>query len=263
MKLRRAKNKNPKQLKQPTMQESNQKVKRIAKIRFEKSGYYFIALVAFVLLGFWPTYFSKFINGTADFNFYFHFHALMMSLWILALIVQPILIKKKKVSIHRFIGKLSYVLMPLLFISVILLKHSRIGGQVTEGLGASLWLQTKDLVIIGIMYVVAIKYRHNIQLHARAMIATGIVFIEPALARFLIISVFPEEYGLQAFLITIGLVYALLITLMFLERKQKSGRWIFPLELILYIIFHSLYFLKISFPAWDAFAAWFALLPIT
>lgn len=245
------------------MEESIVKIKRQAKIQFDQSGYYFMGLVVFVLLGFWPTYFSKFIDGTADFNFYFHFHALIMSLWILALIVQPILIRKKKLHIHRFIGRLSYVLMPLLFISVILLKHSRIGGQVTEGLGASLWLQTKDLVIIGIMYAIAIRYRHRIQIHARAMIATGIVFIEPALARFLISSVFPEAYRLPAFLTSIGLVYGLLIALMIRERKQKSGRWIFPLELILYLIFHSLYFFRISFPAWDAFAAWFAGLPIT
>ncbi len=245
------------------MKESTTIVSRPKKIRFEKSGYYFIGLVAMVFLGFWPTYFSKFYDGTANFNFYFHFHALMMSLWILSLITQPILIRKKKLSIHRLIGKLSYVLMPLLFTSVILLKHYRIGGHVTDDLGARLWLQTKDLVIIGIMYCIAIRYRHNVQIHARAMIATGIVFIEPALARFLINSVFPKEYSMQAFLITIVLVYALLISLMIIERKQKTGRWIFPLVLILYIIFHSLYLFKISTPAWDAFAKWFVELPLT
>lgn len=245
------------------MEESISAINRPKKIRFEKSGYYFIGLVVLVVLGFWPTYLSKYFDGTANFNFYFHFHTLMMSLWILALIIQPILIKKKKLSIHRLIGKLSYILMPLLFTSIILLKHYRIGGHVTEGLGASLWLQSKDLVIIAIMYCIAIRYRHNIQIHARAMIATGIVFIEPALARFLIGSVFPKEYMLVAFLTTIGLVYALLIALMIIERKQQTGRWIFPLVLILYIIFHNLYFFEISTPAWDAFAKWFVELPIT
>ena len=245
------------------MEESFTNVYRAKKIRFEKSGYYFIGLVVLVILGFWPTYFSKYFYGTANFNFYFHFHALMMSLWILALIIQPILIKKKKLSIHRMIGKLTYVLMPLVFISVILLKHYRIGGKITEGLGASLWLQLKDLVIIAIMYSIAIRFKHNVQIHARAMIATGIVFIEPALARFLIGSVFPEQYMLAAFLTTIGVVYSLLIALMIIERRQKTGRWIFPLVLILYIVFHNLYFFQISTPAWDAFAKWFAELPIT
>ena len=78
--------------------ESISKVNHPKKIRFEKSGYYFIGLVVLVILGFWPTYLSKYFDGTANFNFYFHFHALMASLWILLLIVQPVLIKKKKLK---------------------------------------------------------------------------------------------------------------------------------------------------------------------
>jgi len=71
---------------------------KIRKIKFDLSGYYFIGLVVLVLSGFWPTYFSKFFDKTADFTVYFHFHAIMLSLWILALIVQPILIRKKKLA---------------------------------------------------------------------------------------------------------------------------------------------------------------------
>lgn len=80
-----------------------------SKIRFDKSGYYFIGLILLVLLGFWPSYFSKFFTETTRFPFYFHFHAIMMSLWILALIAQPILIKKKKLAAHKLIGKLTYL----------------------------------------------------------------------------------------------------------------------------------------------------------
>ncbi len=75
----------------------------IRKIRFDKSGYYFIGLVVLAFLGFWATYFSKFFDGETKFNFYFHFHAAMVSLWILALIVQPILIGKKKLAIHKIV----------------------------------------------------------------------------------------------------------------------------------------------------------------
>jgi hypothetical protein len=40
------------------------------KLRFDLSGYYFIGLIVLVILGFWPFYFAKFFNGTADFTFY-------------------------------------------------------------------------------------------------------------------------------------------------------------------------------------------------
>ncbi|MEH6514921.1 hypothetical protein [Maribacter arcticus] len=64
--------------------------------------------------------------------------------------------------------------------------------KVIVGLGASLWLQLKDLVIIGVMFTIAMVNRRNMQIHARAMIATGIVFIEPTLVRFIILTLLPE-----------------------------------------------------------------------
>ncbi|PKP35991.1 MAG: hypothetical protein CVT98_09720 [Bacteroidetes bacterium HGW-Bacteroidetes-15] len=245
------------------MKESPAKINQPKKIRFEKSGYYFIGLVTATVLGFWPSYFSKFFDGTANFNFYFHFHAVMASLWIALLIVQPTLIKKKKLAIHRQIGKLSFIILPLFFISVILLKHYRIGGVFTEGLGAQLWLQVKDLVIIGIMFTIAILNKRNMQIHARAMIATGIVFIEPTLGRFIILTILPEPNFILGLAITVAIMYTLIISLIIIERKQTSGRWIFPLLLMLYMIFHYFIFFQVSFPFWDAFAKWFAELPIT
>ncbi|MGF2414721.1 hypothetical protein [Ferruginibacter sp.] len=229
------------------------------KIRFDISGYYFIGLFALVLLGFWPSYFAKFFNGTADFNFYFHFHSAMVTLWIFMLIAQPILIRKKKLALHRLIGKLSYVVFPLIFISVILLVHSRHNID-EENLDIRLFVPFKDLIILGTAYFIAIKYRHDINLHARAMVATGVVFIEPALVRF-IMNTFGES--LTAYLFTIGIIYALLIVLIVIERHQKRGRWIFPLVLVLYLLVHSVIIFNIHMGIWEAFSKWFIVLPLT
>jgi hypothetical protein len=232
-------------------------------IKFDKVGYYAMGLIVLAFIGFWPTYFSKFFDGTANFNFYFHFHFAMASTWIALLILQPILIRNKKFSIHRRIGKLSFIILPLFFVSVVLLKHSNLGGQVKEGLGASLWLQLKDLVIMGTMFAIALVNKHNMQIHARAMIATGIVFIDPTLGRFIIRTILPKQDFLLGLGITVIVMYALIISVIFIERKQKSGRWVFPLLLGLYMVFHFLTFFKVSFPLRDSIAAWFVRLPIT
>ena len=237
-----------------------------SKIRFDKSSYYFIGLLALALLGFWPSYFSKFFNGTEDYSFYFHFHATMVALWILVLITQPILIRKKKITTHKFIGRLTYILMPLLFISVILLTHLQIQNhvQIVNGeklYGPHLIIPFKDLLILGTAYIIAIVYRHDINIHARAMIATGIVFIEPALIRFIRHSLIQDLH--LSYYLTIGLVYTLLIGLMILERNQKRGRWVFPLILCLYIIVHSFFIFQVRIGVWEAFAKWFAGLSLT
>ncbi|MCA0238886.1 MAG: hypothetical protein LCH81_21105 [Bacteroidetes bacterium] len=51
-----------------------------SKLPFYRSGYYFIGLIFLVLAGFWRTYFSKLLNGTADFTAYFHFNATMVGI---------------------------------------------------------------------------------------------------------------------------------------------------------------------------------------
>ena len=70
------------------------------KLRFDLSGYYLLGLIVLILLGFWPSYFSKFLDGTANFSNYFHFHATVLIVWMALLIIQPILIRKKKLKIH-------------------------------------------------------------------------------------------------------------------------------------------------------------------
>ena len=151
----------------------------------------------------------------------------------------------------------------MFFISVILLKHYNIGGEVTEGLGASLWLQAKDLVIIGVMFTIAMVNKRNMQVHARAMIATGIVFIEPTLGRFILLTLFPEPDFVLGLGITVAIMYTLIIFFIIFERKQTSGRWVFPLLLLLFMVFHYFIFFQVSFPFWDSFAEWFAETPIT
>lgn len=235
---------------------------RTKKINFLNVGYYFIGLIVLSFLGFWPSYFSKFFDGTANFNFYFHFHFAMAVLWIVLLIIQPILIKKKKISIHKQVGKLSFIVLPLLIVSVILLKHSLMNPETIKGLGASLWFSLKHIVILGVMFTIAMVYRHNMQIHARAMIATGIEFIEPGLGRFIFNTLTKPDFTL-ALGISISIMYTLIVYLIFIERKQTRGRWVFPLFLVMSIIFHYLIFFEISFGFWDAFAEWFAKLPIT
>ena len=226
---------------------------------FDISGYVFIGLIGLVILGFWPSYFAKFFNGTANFTFYFHFHAIALSLWILTLIAQPILIRKKKLAIHRFIGRLTYLLFPLICISIILLAHSRITGNERD-LGLRLIVPFKDLVIIGTAYGIAIRYRRTVAIHARGMIATGIVVIEPALSRLLINVSHNLALG---YLMTVLVVYSLLVALIIKERKQKQGRWVFPLILGLYMIAHSIILLQVRIGPWERFAKWFAALPLT
>lgn len=225
---------------------------------FGNAGYYFLGLVILILLGFWNSYFSQMGSWATEFNAYFHFHSALAFAWVLMVIIQPVLIKKGQVQLHRSIGKLSYLLMPLIFLSVILLVHSRHTlGE--ERLDMRLLTPFKDLIVLGVAYFIAIRYRKTTAIHARGMIATGIVFIEPALIRLIRnYTDLPLPY-----LFTILTVYAILIGLMIAERKAKRGRWVFPLILGLYIVLHGIRISGLRIGLLERFAEWFIQLPIT
>ena len=230
---------------------------------FDNSGLYFLGLFALALVGFWPSSFAKFFDGTGDFSSYFHFHAFFAILWIFMLIVQPILIRLKKFALHKKIGKLSYILVPLVFISIILLAHSTLRGP-KENLGLELWVPFKDLLIFAVGYGIAIKYRKTMAIHARGMIVAGIVLIEPAFVRLVLFVFFPDSgFDPTGYLVSISLVYLVLIGLIIAERKQKVGRWVFPLALGLYAFVHSVLVFQIKITPWQAFAEWFAAMPLT
>lgn len=233
------------------------------RISFDHVGVYFFLLFLLAIVGFWPSYFSKFFDGSAGFNFYFHFHAVMAIIWIACLIAQPVLIRKKNFALHRAIGKLSYLIVPLFFISILLLAHSRI-EVIDENLGTSLWVTFKDILIFSFGYGIAIRFRKQIALHARGMIVAGIVLIEPALVRLILYLFFAGEgFAPSGYLISIGLLYSLFIGLIIAERKQKTGRWVFPVALGLYVFVHSVLIFQIKISPWQAFAEWFASLPLT
>lgn len=239
-----------------------------SKINFNKADYYFIIFLAIILLGFWDRYFSQLLAGLSDNANYFHFHGIMALIWIAMLIVQPILIRRKKFELHRLIGKLSFIVMPLLIISLLMVTHYlgiltnselnfidvTIGNNVGGGIG-----------IILLFYVIAMWNRHDVNIHARAMIATVIPFIDPALAR-LLLGLFPHIPPTFITPITFSSISILLIILILAERKAKRGKWIFPTCLVINIVFSALLYTGtvIKIPVIDpAFGKWFRQLPLT
>jgi hypothetical protein len=159
--------------------------------------------------------------------------------------------------------------MPLLLASIVLLVHSRNRGLVNDPtLGPYLYVPSKDVITIGLAFVIAIWFRRDVTIHARAMIVTGIQFIEPPLSRFIRYAIFGSWRGdgwwsHLPYLSTIAVVYAVYIGLMITERRQEKGRWVFPLFLGLTIVFHILVIFDVEIPIWDSFAKWFVAFPLT
>jgi hypothetical protein len=219
-------------------------------------GYLFIAILLICILGFYPTYISKFPEFK-DFTSAHHFHGLMALLWILMLIVQPFLIRAKKYSLHRQLGKFSYILMPLLIISLFFVSKAgyvrNIKTVAEVDALAGLTNGIPDMLNFATLYILAMVYRKNTAYHLRFMASTGIMMIGPGLGRFLIITFgipFPIVI-LSIILLTTGVGLAWMIVDI---RNKKSA---FPMGVFVSIgVFTTLININGHSAWWQGFAKW-------
>lgn len=157
-------------------------------------------LIILIHVGFFKTYiahFPKFNDATIEgyhpmhFDGVQHFHGIVMMSWVFMLLLQPILIRNRRMTWHRRVGRLSYILAPLVLLSIFLVnRHAYHGILQTAGAPAArafLSLTFPALVFFAILYFLAIRYRHVPRLHMRFMASTAFLLIPPALDRMLII----------------------------------------------------------------------------
>lgn len=203
-----------------------------------------ILLLVLVQAGFYKTYISHF-PGFADYvrpggrQFHFtwvmHFHGMMMMGWVLMLLLQPILILKGKIKWHRRVGSLSYVLAPLVLLSMWLITRGRflefLGLQGYTAAVGNLSLNFPNIVFFALLYFLAIYYRHQPNLHMRFMCSTAFILIGPGLARALIYYMeFDRENAVSAVRI-ITVILAGVITIVDSVRTKRISPFVLVLGL--------------------------------
>jgi len=220
---------------------------------FYNSGYYFIILIPLILLGFFKSYFVQFPNFEKKTTIIVHFHALCLSCWVLLLIVQPLLVRYKKLKIHRTLGKFTYVLVPLILCSVAgmtIRSVSHLPKPVsTEMILNDIYLPVIDGILFVTFYTLAIINKKNIQKHSSYMIATGLIFINPSVARM-------GSYWLNlpfyiSLLCTVLLIDLITIFLLFYLKKKGLNYRSFATVLALFLMYH------ISIAGLGYFRHWF------
>jgi hypothetical protein len=147
-------------------------------------------LMVFIIvhIGFHATY-IKYFPSFNEFTWLHHIHGALMASWVFLLVLQPVLIYNRKFAAHRFLGKLSYVISPLMVISMLIIArvsyHKWVGefGSVEVFSWQSVtWMQ---LLMFVLFYSLAIFYKKDTVRHMRFMIGTAIIMVGPSLSRIL------------------------------------------------------------------------------
>ena len=187
---------------------------------------FFAAILLLVFAGFYKTYFGLF-PSFAHVTSIQHIHGSLFLLWFIMLVVQPLLIRKRMYAWHRLIGKASYVLVPLIVVSIYFiareLYQAAPPAMTEQDRIANLFTPFYQIVDFVSLYALAIYYRKKISYHMRYMIATSLAIYGAATRRFFIhlVGLSSQQAALYTFLLT-GMILLGLIA--YDARHGKSFR---------------------------------------
>ncbi len=205
---------------------------------YKNTGYFMLILVLLSIIGFYKTYFGQIPDFNESFTaishsgitIFHHLHVVLASLWVLFLICQPLLIRHGKFKIHKTIGKISYVIFPLLILSFIPLILSILKSDFP---GRSYGPISNSILLV-LFYSLAVYNRKRTPKHMRYMIGTAFAFLGPTLGRIgnLILGLQPKIADGSVYVI----VYLILIGLIFLDRKQGKNYKPYVVILVVWVI---------------------------
>lgn len=194
-----------------------------AKNTYPLIAIFMVVIIIGVQWGFYESYtsqFPTFENATTV----IHIHGALLMAWLVLLVAQPMLIYFKKAKLHRRIGKVAFVLGPLIIISMFLVGKGSYWRGVdvipeSENLGF-MALDIRGLVTFAIFWALAMGYRKTPSAHMRYMIATGLLAIGPGVGRGLLASF---DFSLfTALTITDVLDLAIVGTLLSVDLVKKN-----------------------------------------
>ncbi len=224
---------------------------------YRNSAPYFAALMALAIPAFWPAYLYV---DKVERDWHVHVHGIALLLWGALLVAQPFLIWRGKWSLHRALGKVSFVLAPVVVVSTVLLAHHRLRQSINPEQAYFFYLQLGLIALFALAYVQAIRQRRVPALHARYMICTGLTMFDPIVAR-LLFFYFGVGFP-QVQLITYAIIDAILLYLWKRDRDAGKGIAVFPGMLAAFVTMQVPTFFLFKTAAWLSFTKAFAAVPL-
>ena len=222
-----------------------------------------LALLLLAPVAFWPMYVSKDWSAV---DRYTHAHAVLGTLWLLVLIAQPLLISRGFRAAHRISGRAAMFIAVGFVVSGFLLTHfrvSRMPADVFAKEGIYIFLPLAMALLFAVACALGFRWRQSTPVHARFMLTTALMLVDPLLARlmFFYLPPLPSDNLYQGISFTlIAIVMALLVRSL---PAQVNGRSAYRNYCLGTVTTFVLFFAVPHTAAWLAFVHWFRALPLT
>jgi hypothetical protein len=156
---------------------------------YPRAHYYMLAVIAVIIGGFWPTYFS--VLNTVPWQF--HAHGVAASLWVIMVTAQSWTAHHKQLPLHRIIGKGSLLLFPFLTAGLAAIIDVTAKGYVAGDDPLRVAFGGSLLMIVAVamaayvtLYYRALKYRRKVWVHSGYLLSTPLILFESAFHRLML-----------------------------------------------------------------------------
>jgi hypothetical protein len=239
-------------------------------VLYRNSVWLFAVFAAAMLVAFWPSYYSRL---EAQPSWQFHAHGLALTAWVAMLVGQAWLMRAGKRATHRAVGKLSYVAAALVVVATVQFAHFRAQVVPLPLDPSTLYFLTLVLMALAafvVLYALAMVNRRNPAQHSRYMIASLFPFVTPVTDRLIgryapsLIDLVPAIGGSPVVgVIGFLLADAMLAGLSIWDWRVNRRVDVFPIALVVLVLYHVSVLTFYRLPAWIAFGNWFIQLPLS
>jgi len=208
---------------------------------YSKAHYFLLALLVITFLAFWNSYFSIFNAAPLA----HHLHGITATVWILLLATQNWFIHNGKLSMHRKIGQLIFVMTPLLISAFALViwngatKSVALHPFYVQFGQALLAFDALLLLTTSLQVYLALKFRSSVRLHSALILGTLIGLLPPIVSR-LVGKVFSglaveslETLYKFGYSLHIGMIVSLLVpVILYFSYRKQGWPWLFATAII-------------------------------
>lgn len=210
--------------------------------QYKNLGFFLLILVAFVAAGFYKPYFSLIPNFDASITPLVQAHAILLMSFVALLVAQPLLIRNQQRELHKILGKLTYLLMPVLVASCVGVIFKEYDEALARTASVELALRAifsdgAQLLLLIVFYLLAILNRRNVPVHMRYMIAVALIVAPAGIAR--VLGYWFEVPRYPSGLASNALLDAVLIALILFDRRNQLNFRPYLLVLPLFVLSHA------------------------